>query len=47
MIVEYNTNNWPYVKIKFLNNSVSDNGFNEHLTNLKIYINCVKKKIKK
>ncbi len=44
MIVQYNTNNWPYVKIKFLNNSVSDNGFNEHLKNFKdLYKLCEEK----
>tara|TARA_B100001769_G_C21941095_1_gene506975 strand:+ start:251 stop:667 length:417 start_codon:yes stop_codon:yes gene_type:complete len=41
MIVNYNTNNWPYVKIKFLNNSVTDKGFDKHITNFRnLYKKC-------
>jgi len=41
MIVNYNTNNWPYVKIKFLKDSVTDNGFNKHISNFRnLYVKC-------
>jgi hypothetical protein len=41
MIVNYNTNNWPYVKIKFLNDAVNDQGFNKHITNFRnLYTKC-------
>ena len=41
MIVNYNTSNWPYVKIKFLNDTVTDNGFDKHITNFRnLYVKC-------
>jgi len=41
MIVNYNTNNWPYVKIKFLNDAVTDKGFDKHITNFRnLYVKC-------
>ena len=41
MIVNYNTNNWPYVKIKFLNDTVTEEGFNEHINNFRnLYKKC-------
>ena len=47
MKVLYNTNNWPYIKIKFTNNDCSDSGFEEHLNNFRnLYKLCEKNKEK-
>ncbi len=41
MIVNYNTNNWPYVRITFLNDSVTEEGFKNHLNNFRnLYKKC-------
>ena len=47
MIVDYNTKNWPYVKIKFLNDAVTKEGFNKHLEDFKkLYKLCDEKNSK-
>ena len=45
MKVDYNTKNWPYIRITFLNKDVNEEGFIEHLNNFKnLYKLCEEQK---
>ena len=47
MKVEYNTKNWPYVRITFHNNTPTDDGFKKHLNNFRhLYKLCEENKSK-
>ena len=45
MKVDYNTKNWPYIRITFLNEDVNEEGFVKHLNNFReLYKLCEEKK---
>jgi hypothetical protein len=47
MKVNYNITRWPYVNIKFRNNTVSDEGFKKHINNFRnLYNKCIESNTK-